>query len=413
MYLEIIENVTLDEFDYDLPKERIAQFPNENRDQSRLLVYSQSGIKVDRFDSIVGLLPENAFVVVNSTKVIEARLRMKKPSGGEVEVLCIEPIEPSRDPQLSLSSKGTTIWQCIIGGRNVFEGMTLTSMINNVEFKANVLKRYENQAEIEFSYDRELTFSDILNQYGKMPLPPYIKRDTTDSDLERYQTVYSHHAGSVAAPTAGLHFTDKVLSSMKDRNIQFGELILHVGPGTFKPIESSIASHNMHKEQFFVEKDLLDRLILHSKAGKPIVATGTTSLRTLESLYWIGLKLYYNIGDVKPQSILLDQFEPYKLSENYEIIPLFASYQAIVDFLVKYKMSVFTGDTKLFILPHYKVQTSQALITNFHLPKSTLLLLVASFIGKENLHKVYDFALQSDFNFLSYGDSSLLFRDDL
>ncbi len=411
---EMFDHYDLDinDFDYDLPKEKIALYPLENRDASKLLFADATNNKIvhSHFQQIGDFLPDGSLVVLNSTKVIAARLRMQKPTGGKVELLCVNPILPSTDPQITVAAKEKCTWECIVGGKNVSEGMPLKSIGSKIYFEAKILKRYANYAKVEFHYSADASFSEVLQSIGDIPLPPYIARETNESDFVRYQTVYSKADGSVAAPTAGLHFTSAIIDSLSSKNIELLEVILHVGPGTFKPIDGDISKHDMHKEQFFVSAKAIEKLIKAKANGQKIIATGTTSLRTLESLYWIGVKARCEGYEISHSSAMLDQNEPYTLSEKYDEVSLIASFEAISEQMSAKNLEYISGETKLFILPKYKIRTSDGLITNFHLPKSTLLLLVSAFIGEDMRLKIYEEALKNDYRFLSYGDSSFLLR---
>ncbi len=404
-----IPDIDLNEFDYDLPKDRIALFPLEERDQSKLLVADCKSKKIDHsvFSNISSYIPDNSLIIVNSTKVIQARIFASKQTGGKAELLCVNPISPSSDPQITMSARKNCVWECIIGGRNIQENSELRTKDN--ELVAKILKRYENYAIVEFEYSATDTFSEILSKIGQIPLPPYINRDTTELDKDRYQTVYSKAEGSVAAPTAGLHFTDKVISKLKAKQVKFDEVILHVGPGTFVPIEKSVAEHKMHKEQLFVSKSTIENIISAIRNKSKIITTGTTSLRTLETLYWVGVKIHYQNFDINT-NLLLEQFEPYELIDKYATITFEQSMNAIAEKLSEENKLFIAGNTELFILPGYQIKTADGHITNFHLPKSTLLLLVSAFVGGKFWKQIYEEALVNNYRFLSYGDSSLLIR---
>ncbi len=401
----------LDEFDYDLPTERIPFFPTTSREESKLLVATKDRIFDDYFINIEKYLPSESLLIVNSTKVIAARLLMQKPTGGAVELLCINPVVPSTDPQLTMAAFGSCRWECLVGGKNVRENIVLSLFGATPDiFSATIISRYSNLALVEFRFNPNESFSQALLKYGEIPLPPYIARKAEAIDSERYQTVYSNQEGSVAAPTAGLHFTQEIFAKLEKKNIQRRELILHVGPGTFKPVSTSIEEHDMHNEQFFVSQEILQALLLNFQQNKTLIATGTTSLRTLESLYWIGLKYHYEKSDIPEAGAFLGQFEPYELSAKNKLISWGEALETLLDRLQKADLSVFHGQTKLLISPGYQMQTAQMLITNFHMPKSTLLLLVSAFIGEKARKNIYNHALQSSYRFLSYGDSSLLSR---
>lgn len=403
-----IQKVNLEEFNYNLPKEKIALFPLEERDKSKLLVAYSKEQKIihSNFYDIDHFIPKNSLILVNSTKVIHARIFLNKPTGGKVELLCVSPLSPSIDPQITMQTTGKCIWNCIIGGRNIRENMVLCDKQNLLS--AKVLNRKDNYADIEFSFSSDKSFAELLNEIGKIPLPPYINRYPTSLDEDRYQTVYSRVQGSVAAPTAGLHFTDRVIEKLKSKNISFDELILHVGPGTFVPIDEDVEQHDMHEERFFVSSSALENIISKARVGAKIIATGTTTLRTLETLYWIGVKSHYESYPLYG-SVFLNQFEPYELSQKYPELSLIDSYSSILSKLKSSNTQFITGTTKLFIVPGYQIKTADALITNFHLPKSTLLLLVSAFVG-DFWKIIYKEAILNDYRFLSYGDSSLLIR---
>ncbi len=404
-----IPDIDLKDFDYELPKEKIAFFPLEERDQSKLLIADCKSKKIEHsiFSNISNYIPDNSLIIINSTRVIQARIFMSKQTGGKAELLCVNPISPSSDPQITMSAKDSCIWECIIGGRNIRENSRLYSKDNKLS--AKILKRYDNYAVVKFDYSSSSTFSEILSKIGQIPLPPYINRDTTELDKDRYQTVYSRIEGSVAAPTAGLHFTDRVISKLKEKHILFDEVMLHVGPGTFVPIEKSVAEHKMHKEQLFVSVTTIENILSAIKNKLKIISTGTTSLRTLETLYWVGVKIFYGNFDIH-SNLLLSQFEPYQLSHKYQEISFEQSMIAILEKLLQEKRSFISGNTELFILPGYQIRTADGLITNFHLPKSTLLLLISAFVGGNFWKQIYDEALINNYRFLSYGDSSLLMR---
>ena len=413
-------NLNLEDFDYDLPEEKIAIFPNEIRENSKLLVFdgNQNKISHNFFTDICNFLPENSLIVINSTKVIPARFLLKKETGGMIELLCIEPILPSPNPQISIFTQSPTTWECIVGGRKVYEGMELFPISNEISFKAKILKRYENKAIVEFSWKpQNIFFNEILNNLGKIPLPPYLKREVGETDNLRYQTIYANNAGSVAAPTAGLHFSENILNEFNKKNIELAKIILHIGPGTFVPIESEIAEHQMHSEQIFVTKETIEKLTANYSNPKNFtVATGTTSLRTLETLYWIGIKIL--LKDIHSNDF--QTLNGFHLEQNYSYqkglavenltIEVKDVFSAILDKMNELQLEVLQGRTQLFIVPSYQIRTVNALITNFHLPKSTLLLLVSAFVGTDNCKAIYKSALQNDYKFLSYGDSSLLIR---
>jgi S-adenosylmethionine:tRNA ribosyltransferase-isomerase len=394
-----------------LPDDKIAYFPAFSRSDSKLLfVERKSGqIRHHKFIDLAELLPSDALLVRNSTKVISARLHFRKPGGAVVELLLIKPLQPSADPQIAMQSHHTCTWECIVGGRAVREGMILeidSQPENNLQFTVTVLKRYENKALVQFNWsDEALTFSHLLANHGQVPLPPYIKRETDSNDIERYQTVYAKADGSVAAPTAGLHFTPEIIESLHNRGIEICDLILHVGPGTFIPIaDNNIETHVMHSEQFTVGISQLKQIKVALEQNKPIIAVGTTSVRTLESLYWIG-NLISEGEKIDLNAVRLEQWTAYEQYENYDPLNAFSN---LIDQATVQDIDFISGDTSLLIIPGYQFRMISGMLTNFHQPKSTLILLVASFLGRVLWKASYDEALNSDYRFLSYGDSSLL-----
>ena len=403
-----IPDINLSEYDYDLPKEKIALYPLEERDKSKLMYANVDTGELRHyiFRDIDKIIPENSLVIINNTKVIQARLMFRKPTGGKVEFLLVEPLEPSTVPVITLESKGVCSWECIIGGKRVREGMELDFISRDLELKAKVLSKSGNTGKVKFIWPAEKTFSDIIDLAGVMPLPPYIARATEEIDKERYQTIYAREDGSVAAPTAGLHFTESVLAKLKQKNIDLSNLVLHVGPGTFQPVAADdITAHKMHYENINVSKETIEKLIKALREKQSIFAVGTTCCRTLESLYWHGVKLLKN--DNENLEMNVRQWEPYQ----YENLP--STVEVLENLLLhlnKSGIKNLTGKTQLFIVPGYNFRIINGLITNFHLPKSTLILLVAAFTGKELWSKMYETAKKNDYRFLSYGDSTILIK---
>lgn len=403
--------INLEDFAYDLPEDRIAKYPLENRSDSKLLrVDAVAGeIRHERFEELSGFIPSDSLLVRNSTKVIPARMFFKKETGGSVELLPTDPVEPSRDPQVAMSSKGKCSWLCVVGGKRVREGAVLKAISDRIELQVKILKRFENMAIAEYNYDNTLTFARVLNYVGAVPLPPYLKRDAEWIDKETYQTVYAKENGSVAAPTAGLHFDTDIVNQLKNNGIELCDLILHVGPGTFAPIAGRIADHDMHKERVLVDINSIRQVLDNIRSYMPITAVGTTSVRTLETLYWAGLKIARNQIELRAENgIILDQTEPYELERDS--ISTAEAFESILEEMNKKRIARLNGYTKLFIAPGYKFKTIDAVITNFHMPKSTLILLVAAFLGKDLWRRSYESALENDYRFLSYGDSSLLYK---
>lgn len=407
-----VPNIAPDALLYNLPEARIAKFPLAERDQSKLLVADafEQELSHHHFYDLPSHLPEHALLIRNNTKVIAARLHLAKPTGGLVEVLCLEPLAPSTDPAIALNVKNACRWRCLIGGRKIAVG----TVLNLHELTATVIEKIGAEAVVDFAWQKETSFADLLDSFGKMPIPPYLKREAEDGDRFRYQTVYAVSQGSVAAPTAGLHFTERVFEALYRRHVQIADLTLHVGLGTFKPVESqSIAEHQMHTERVAVPLSTLERLLEQAKSPKRcIVAVGTTSMRTLESLYWFGAKLYANFGDTRARNTLwLSQWEAYQLASEGKSPPLDVSFEQVLHWAKANGLEQIQGETELMIAPSYTFKVVDALITNFHQPKSTLILLVSAFLGGDFWRKVYQSALDNDYRFLSYGDSSLLWRN--
>jgi len=400
------------DYNYDLPDERIAKYPLEQRDHSKLLVYRDGQVSEDRFYNIGDYIAPDSLLIYNNTRVIQARLEFHKPTGARIEVFCLEPLSP-RDYQLSLSSTTGCTWKCMIGNAKKWHEDAIELPITNDKSQI-VLRAYKEQClgntfAVRFAWDDEsVSFAEILDAIGELPIPPYLNRKTEERDKTTYQTVYSRIKGSVAAPTAGLHFTQKVLADLRDRGIQTTEVTLHVGAGTFLPVKTDDANeHTMHTEIIAVPKEAIEAI--RDNLGK-IVAVGTTSMRTLESLYFIGKKLrHLDISTSRHLEIHINQFEPYELSIVNSQLSTKEALQAIVDYLEATGQNTLHAETQIMIKPGYTFHVVDQLITNFHQPKSTLLLLVSAFVGGD-WRTIYDYALVHDFRFLSYGDSSILNR---
>ncbi len=394
-----IAGIDIKDFDYDLPDHRIAKFPKENRDESKLLVHRDRFIREDMFKNVAEYLPADSLLVVNNTKVVRARLFFKKPTGAHIEVFCLEPVHPTPEIQLAFQQKGKATWQCLVGNARRWKSEMLELPLGKDSFlKAEKLKRTSGGFLVKFIWSPQLTFAEVLEAAGKIPLPPYLHREAVENDSQTYQTVYARYDGSVAAPTAGLHFTERVFDALKKKNIQTPNLTLHVGAGTFKPVgQEGLANHEMHTEQVLVSRELLQKLLDYR--GKTI-AVGTTSVRTLESLYWFGVKLQAYPGAV----FHIHQFDPYQ-NEN-ESLPAEQAIQNILGYMDRNNLETLIGSTQLMIVPGYQFRMINGMITNFHQPRSTLLLLISAWLGEE-WKTVYDYALQNDFRFLSYGDSCL------
>ncbi|GAB4284170.1 MAG: S-adenosylmethionine:tRNA ribosyltransferase-isomerase [Marinilabiliales bacterium] len=402
--MEQSKSIKIQDFSYKLPEHKIAKYPLGQRDMSKLLV-SGDRIIDDTFKNISNYLPSKSIIFFNNTHVIRARMEFYKHTGARIEIFCLEPYLPS-DYFLSFQSKKSVQWTCIIGNLKKWKNGSLSKLISidnqEIELFAKIIKQDKNNKHIiEFNWDSNHTFSEIIDNSGKMPIPPYLKRESEEIDEKRYQTIYAKYFGSVAAPTAGLHFTGKTLESLRTKNIEIDYLTLHVGAGTFAPVKSdNVFEHSMHTEHFFVSKDNLENLINNKNK---IIATGTTTLRTLESIYWTGLKVYH-----KEKNINIDQWYPYNVKSNISVKDCLYE---LINYMDKNNIDILENTTSLMIIPGYKFRLTDILITNFHQPKSTLLLLVAAFIG-DDWKRIYEHALNNDYRFLSYGDSSLLFRKD-
>ncbi|MDR2472740.1 MAG: S-adenosylmethionine:tRNA ribosyltransferase-isomerase [Tannerella sp.] len=434
-----VQDINIQQFDYQLPDDSIAKFPLERRDMSKLLVYRGGEISEHVFKDLSQLLPTGSLLVFNNTRVIRARLPFTKDTGAKIEVFCLEPDEPN-DYAVNFATRGECRWKCLIGNQKRWKSGELKK---NIIIKGNEVTLTATQhstVTITFRWSNaDYTFADILEAGGVIPIPPYLNRATQESDLQTYQTIYSKIKGSVAAPTAGLHFTDEVLQDLKDKGIKTEELTLHVGAGTFKPVQTDrIGDHAMHAEFFTVSRRLLEALKQH--AGN-ITAVGTTSVRTLESLYFLGTQLetpdccvptddlqgirhceersnpalrfsldcFVPRNDVRPATSAIptvSQWSPYDTSTPE--ISTEKALQNLIDYCDRNNLDAITASTQIIIVPGFRFRIINRMLTNFHQPKSTLMLLVAAFTGTEDIHKIYDYALTHDFRFLSYGDTSLL-----
>ena len=400
--------LSIEGFSYDLPDERIAKFPLEKRDGSKLLVYKDGAISETVFYQLEEYLQKNDLLVANQTRVIQARLVFRSSTDARIELFCLEPAVEGLDIQEAMLVESTLKYRCMVGNaRKWKEGEILelrSDMDKSFVLYAKLVQKDGAEFIIEFSWrDEDLSFAEVLDEAGKIPLPPYLRREAEFSDEERYQTVYAKDDGSVAAPTAGLHFTDAVLKNLRKKGVNEGFLTLHVGAGTFKPVKSErMRDHDMHAEEIVAEAALIEQV---SNCDCNLVAVGTTSLRSLESLYWTAVKLMR--GESTSVSIDVDQWYPYAIPEQ-ELPSRKQAFDFLYSEMKAKKLRFIKGNTRLIIAPGYKIRTADMLVTNFHQPKSTLLLLVSSCIG-DDWKKVYEFALEKDFRFLSYGDSSLLY----
>jgi len=402
-----VRDININDYDYDLPADRIAQYPVEERDKSQLLIYKDDKISSDFFRNIDEYLPPDSLLVFNNTRVIRARIIFKKETGASVEILCLEPLSPF-DYALSFGSKGPVEWKCIVGNLKKWKtGKLLTQFKykgDQFNLYAEKLQSMGDAWKIRFRWNcEEISFDEVIEITGHIPLPPYINREDETEDSERYQTIYSSIKGSVAAPTAGLHFTLHVLDTIKGRGIKTAELTLHVGAGTFQPVKTNdIYMHEMHCEHFSVDAKTI--ILLIKNLGN-ILPVGTTSVRTLESLYWLGVKMIQNQA-VDCSLTSLGQWEAYEMMST---VSAKESLEAVLNFLNERSSDLFQASTSIMIVPGYKFRITCGMITNFHQPRSTLLLLISAWTGKR-WKDIYNFAMQNSFRFLSYGDSSLLLK---
>lgn len=400
------KHIRISDYNYSLPDERIAKFPIAQRDHSKLLVYNKGEVGEDVFYHLPDYLPKGALMVFNNTKVIQARMHFRKETGALIEVFLLEPAEPS-DYELMFQTTGRCAWYCLIGNLKKWKEGTLRRTIElngrQIEVCATRGPLHGTSHRIDFEWTGDASFAEIIDAMGELPIPPYLNRETQESDKTTYQTVYSKIKGSVAAPTAGLHFTPEVLADIDAHGIDREELTLHVGAGTFKPVKSEeIEGHEMHTEFISVRRSTIQKLIDHKGQA---IAVGTTSVRTLESLYYMGLKVLHD-PDLTESQLHVAQWEPYQEMRG-EVVKSEKSLQALLDWMEKNNLEVLHSSTQIIIAPGYDYHIVKMLVTNFHQPQSTLLLLVSAFV-KGDWHKIYDYALAHDFRFLSYGDSSLL-----
>ena len=400
------KEIQIQDYSYALPDERIAKFPIAERDHSKLLIYNKGEVGEDVFYHLPEHLPQGALMVFNNTKVIQARLHFRKETGALIEIFLLEPAKPA-DYEQMFQTRDCCQWLCIIGNQKKWKegALSRTLDINGKQMTITATRKGEAGTSqlIEFQWDGGASLAEVIDAIGELPIPPYLNRKAEESDKTTYQTVYSKIKGSVAAPTAGLHFTERVLADLDQRGIEREELTLHVGAGTFKPVKSAtIGEHDMHTEYVAVRRHTIERLLAHDGEA---IAVGTTSVRTLESLYYMGLKVLRN-PDLKEEDLHVKQWEPYEevSGEKPEVKEVL---QALLDWMVRNELTVLHSSTQIIIAPGYDYKIVRMLVTNFHQPQSTLLLLVSAFV-KGDWRKIYDYALSHDFRFLSYGDSSLL-----
>lgn len=403
--MEETKHIKINDYNYPLPEERIAKFPLPVRDQSKLLVYRKGEISETVFTSLPNYLESGSLMIFNNTKVIQARLHFRKETGALIEIFCLEPIQPN-DYALNFQQTQHAAWLCMIGNLKKWKEGSLQKELT-VKGKPLTLTATRGACHgtshwVDFTWNNdEVTFADILEVFGELPIPPYLNRETQESDKETYQTVYSKIKGSVAAPTAGLHFTQRVLDSLAEKGVDLEEVTLHVGAGTFKPVKSEeIEGHEMHTEYISVNRRTIEKLLAHQGEA---IAVGTTSVRTLESLYYIGTTISQH-PDASQEELHVKQWQPYETSSSLSSIE---ALQQILNYMERHQLETLHTSTQIIIAPGYEYKIVKKMITNFHQPQSTLLLLVSAFV-KGNWKSIYDYALSHDFRFLSYGDSSLL-----
>ncbi len=405
----LIPEINMEEYNYVLPTKNIAFEPSQERDGSRLLVYKNNNIAHASYTELASFLPQNAHLFFNNTRVIAARLKFKKKTGGSIEIFLLEPENGNYE---SLHQYGNTKWKCLVGGSKKWKHdetlfLDTNSAFLDIQLAANLLEKKEEHFVIEFSWQTKLTFSELLANAGLVPLPPYIKRENKEEDKTRYQTVYAKEEGSVAAPTAGLHFTENIFTSLDKKGIGKSFVTLHVGAGTFKPVSTStIAEHQMHEEYFEVDIETIATL---ADVNKMVVAVGTTSLRTLESLYWIGLEMMQGEITMDLHALQLGQWDYLQWNEKEQLIST-SVFGFLYQEMQRKDVTKLNGHTGICITPAYSLKVARALITNFHQPQSTLLLLIASIVGNR-WKEIYAEAIANDYRFLSYGDGSILFVD--
>lgn len=405
------QDLSIEAFNYILPDEKIARYPLAQRDQSKLLIYRDGQIEESTYAKLDAQLPTATLLVFNNTKVVEARLLFQKDTGSKIELFCLEPADQYPDITTAMLQKGGVTWKCLVGGAKKWKSGRLTKSLTfgskdqKIVLSAEKVEKQSDSFLISFSWDQPtLSFAEVLHLAGQLPLPPYLNRAVEPNDLETYQTVYAKYDGSVAAPTAGLHFTPALLQKLQTKGITESFVTLHVGAGTFKPVKANrMEDHEMHAEFMEIPVTFISELLakLHTGKGK-VITVGTTSLRTVESLYWIGVKLLNK--DNSP--LIISQWEPYSLPQE---ISATQALQALLDYLQQNSQEKLFTHTQIIIAPGYRLRISDGIITNFHQPKSTLLLLIAAVVG-ENWREIYQYALDRNFRFLSYGDGSLLWK---
>ncbi len=403
--------LSINDFSFNLPDSKIAKYPLVERDASKLLVYKNVKIESDIYRNLHQFLPPDTLLIFNNTKVVEARLLFQKPTGAVIEIFCLEPIDRYKDITSAMLQKGKVFWKCLIGGAGKWKhGMKLHKKLKKgnteIVIEAAIAGRLKDCFIIELSWQEDISFAEVLHLAGEIPLPPYLHRQTEEEDKERYQTIYATNDGSVAAPTAGLHFTEYIFNSLIKKNIEKAFVTLHVGAGTFKPVKTEkMNEHEMHAEFIDISAGAIKQMIEY--AEKTIVAVGTTSLRTIESLYWMGIKISEK-KDISPKELSIQQWEPYEIESKDVSVKEALTY--VFNWMNNQGLPGIITKTQILIAPGYKLKIAKGLITNFHQPKSTLLLLIAAIVSND-WKKIYEYGLENDYRFLSYGDGCLLWAD--
>lgn len=406
------KDIRIEDFTYHLPEERIAKYPLAERDQSKLLEYKEGKIAEYSYAKLDSLLPKDALLVFNNTKVVEARLIFTKSTGGKIELFCLEPDSQYQDITVAMLQQDRVVWNCLVGGAKKWKAdealqLCLSQGNKTITLEARMIDKLSDYFQIEFSWDRPYTsFAEVLHEFGIIPLPPYLNREAEKNDLATYQTVYAKYDGSVAAPTAGLHFTPALLAKLNQKSISSLYVTLHVGAGTFKPVKSeTLSGHDMHAEFIDVQLQGIEQLLLHHQGT--IIPVGTTSFRTIESLYWMGVKASMNLECTKSE-LEIKQWDVYELPQEVSVENALHS---LIQWMNKNQSNRLICKTQLLVTPFYTIRLAKAILTNFHQPNSTLLLLISAFVG-DDWKTIYQYALEHNFRFLSYGDGSLLWRKD-
>jgi S-adenosylmethionine:tRNA ribosyltransferase-isomerase len=398
--------IEIADYTYDLPQGKIAAYPLANRDESKLLIYKNKTITESIFKNADEFLEEGSVLIFNNTRVVQARLNFQNSKQQNIEVFCLEPFQSDLDITQAMLSTERVFWKCLVGNLKKWRDEDLVLKINEITLSVKLIEKRQEDVVVEFNWQpKELSFAEVLERTGAMPIPPYLKRKSEELDATRYQTIYAQRNGSVAAPTAGLHFTPAVYEKLKRKNIKQLYVTLHVGAGTFKPVKSeTLANHDMHAEWIDVSIEVIEALLNNSEKNK--IAVGTTSLRTIESLYWLGVKVFYN-ENILTEQMELSQWEPYGVLEKE--ISVAESLTALINWMKKKSLTQLVCKTSILLAPPYQLRMADGIITNFHQPQSTLLLLISCIVGQE-WKNIYKYALENNFRFLSYGDSSLLLK---